>query len=149
MIGLSALAKELTAILSRRTGTPVLAGRTERPVYPCCLAELAGETAVETRQVRRTVQVTLTCYPSERRGREEGMALLDRMEQAVTEGFSLCGRRLCPQKVESLLNTRQLPQVRFALEFYDTPGGETGTGDGDAQERMEHLALTLETEKEE
>lgn len=149
MIGLSELARELTAILSRRTGTPVLVGQAENPVYPCCLAELAGETVVETRQVQRTVQVTLTCYPSAQRSREAGMALLDQMEQAVTEGFSLCGRRLCPQKVESLLNGKQLPQVRFALEFYDTPGESAGTGGSDVQDKMEHLTLALETEKEE
>lgn len=148
MIGLSRIAKELTAILSKRTGALVLAGRVENAVYPCCIAELSGETLVENQQLQRTVQVTLTLYPSEKRGREEGMALLDRMEQAVTEGFSLCGRQLCPKKVESLLTAKQLPQVRFALEFYDAPGEESA-GEGDGQEYMDSLALTLETEKEE
>lgn len=148
MIGLSTLAKELTTILSKKAGVLVLAGRVENAVYPCCIAELSGETFVENQQLQRTVQITLTIYPSEKRGREEGMALLDKMEQAVTEGFSLCGRQLCPKKVESLLTAKQLPQVRFALEFYDAPG-EENVGEGEAWEYMDSLALTLETEKEE
>lgn len=149
MIGLSALARVLTETLSGRCGTPVLAGRVENPVYPCCLAELAGETELENRQVRRRVQVTLTCYPSAQRGREEGMQLLDRLELAAAEGFTVSGRKLCPQKLESRITGKELPQVRFALDFYDAPGAEETADSGGNAETMAALELTLETVKEE
>ena len=86
MMGLWEMARQIARTLTRRTGTPVLAGRIENPAYPCCLAEVSGETELGSRQIRRRVQVTLTCYPSPRRGREEGMQLLDKLERAAAEG---------------------------------------------------------------
>ena len=149
MMGLWEMARQIAETLTRRTGTPVLAGQIENPAYPCCLAEVSGETELGSRQIRRRVQVTLTCYPSSRRGREEGMRLMDALERAAAEGFALGERKLCPAALESEISSSQLPQVRFSLEFYDTPGGSGAEGGGEIAEKMGSLSLTMETEKEE
>lgn len=148
MIGLQELAGGLAEYLTQRTRIAAYAGRMETPVYPCCLIEAAGKTRTGAGQVERTVTVTLTCYGSRRREREEGLRLLDLMEDAVIGGFTLCGRRFCPQEVESCLNGRELPQVRFSLSFYDVPRKENGETE-DAAVPMGSLRLKVEAEKEE
>lgn len=147
MIGLAELAKGLAKYLAEQTGIPVFAGRVENPVYPCCLIEAAGKTQTGTRQIERTVTVTLTCYGSRKREREEGLQLLDRMESTVVGGFLVCGRRFCPQQVESSLNGKELPQIRFALQFFDMPKSAEDTGM--PKEKMASLKLRMEAEREE
>ena len=77
------------------------------------------------------------------------MQLLDKLERAAAEGFALGERKLCPAALESEISSSQLPQVRFSLEFYDTPGGSGAEGGGEIAEKMGSLSLTMETEKEE
>ena len=148
MIGLAELAGGLAEYLTARTRIAAFAGRMETPSYPCCLIEAAGKTRTGAGQVERSVTVTLTCYGSRRREREEGLRLLDLMEDAVIGGFTLCGRRFCPNEVESCLNGTELPQVRFSLSFYDTPGREGGEGEDEAPP-MGELRLRVEAKKEE
>ncbi|MBQ7492125.1 MAG: hypothetical protein IJT76_06005 [Clostridia bacterium] len=149
MIGLSELAAGLAGYLTAETGVAAFAGRVENPVYPCCLVEAAGKTRAGTRQLERSVTVTLVCYGSRRREREEGLQLLDRMEAAVAGGFTVGGRRFCPKEIESCINGKELPQVRFTLEFYDVPYGKTETEPESGAETMGSLALRWDAEKEE
>ena len=120
MMGLWEMARQIARTLTRRTGTPVLAGRIENPAYPCCLAEVSGETELVGDELIET-----------------------------EAGFALGERKLCPAALESEISSSQLPQVRFSLEFYDTPGGSGAEGGGEIAEKMGSLSLTMETEKEE
>lgn len=153
MMGLYALTAGLASYLSS-AGIRAYAGRVESAVYPCCLVEAQSRTRAGTRQLERTVTVTLVCCASPARPREEGLRLLDRVENAVTGGFELGGRRFTPGEVESLLDSKERPRVRFTLEFYDAPGAPESVGDAPGEgeresEPMGALTLTLETEKEE
>ncbi len=149
MIGLERLGRELAGDITRRTGIRAAVGREENPEYPLCQVELAGKTLVEGRGLTRTVEVTLRCYVSRRRERELGLPLLDKLESAAAEGFSLCGRRLIPREVVSRIDGKEIPQVCFTLEYADVPGTEDGSGgQTDPAEPMGRMALRLERKEE-
>lgn len=149
MIGLARLGRELAGEITRRTGLRAVVGREENPEYPLCQVELAGKTLVEGRGLTRTVEVTLRCYVSRQREREPGLLLLDKLESAAAEGFSLCGRRFVPREVVSRIDGKEIPQVCFSLEYADVPGTEDGSGEEtDPAEPMGRMALRLERKEE-
>ena len=65
MMGLWEMARQIAETLTRRTGTPVLAGRIENPAYPCCLAEVSGETELEENSRARSAKLRVVekCDP--------------------------------------------------------------------------------------
>ena len=148
MTGIATLAQGLAGWISRETGIRTTAGRMENAVYPCCLIETAGKLEAGTRQLHRTVTVTLTCFASREREREEGMALMDTLEQALIGGFEIGGRKYYPQSIESLLDGKERPKLTFSLDYYDVPSEGGSGGSGAATERMETLSLMIDTKKE-
>lgn len=149
MIGLRELTAGIAEYLAAKTGAAATNRRVESPVYPCLLVEgesrCAGMIACG-RQVERQVTVTVTCYPSRRREREAGLELADEVYDAVMPGFQCCGRGFRPTEAEISTDGQELAQVRFLLEFCDTPGRKhSGSA---ATETMGALSLRVEQERE-
>lgn len=149
MIGLYELNRGIAAHLSGQTGVAAAAGRVSNPVYPCLTVESRSKSAgiiACGRQVERQVTVTVTCYPSRQRGREEGLELADRVYDAVAPGFRACGRGFCPKEAEIRADQQERIRVEFLLEFCDTPREkQSGTA---VTETMGALSLRMEQERE-
>lgn len=149
MIGLRALTAGIAEYLAAQTGVAAFSQRSEGQVYPCLTVEAASKSAAIIacgRQVERQVAVTVTCYPSRRREREAGLELADEVYDAVMPGFQCCGRGFRPTEAEISTDGQELAQVRFLLEFCDTPGRKhSGSA---ATETMGALSLRVEQERE-
>ena len=149
MIGLRELTAGIAAYLTEQTGVAAFSDRAAGTVYPCLTVEAKGRSAgiiACGRQVERQVTVTVTCHPSRRRGREEGLELADRVYDAVMPGFRACDRGFAPREAEIRADANERMQVEFLLEFCDTPSSrQSGTT---AQETMGSLALRLEHKRE-
>lgn len=144
MIGLRELTAGIAEYLAVNTGMVATNCRAESPVYPCLLVEGESKSAGIAacgKQVERQVTVTVTCYPSRRREREEGLALADRVYGLLTAGFTACDRGFCPKEAESFIDQQERAKVRLLLEFYDLP--EAPENPSTATERMGTLTLKV------
>ena len=150
MIALQELTRALAEQLTAATGVPAFAGRAESAVYPCLLVEAEERQTVALaggRQIQREAAFTVTCLPSRQRGREEGLALADAVQQAVLCGFTAGGRGFCPQKLENRADGRERRQVCFTLGFCDVP--QTPLRPRPECDTMGRLHLTVRHRKEE
>lgn len=149
MIGLRELTAGIAEFLNAQTGVAAFCNRAAGAVYPCLTVEAASKSAAIIacgRQVERQVAVTVTCYPSRQRGREEGLELADRVYNAAMLGIRACGRSFLPREAEVKTDAKERMQVAFLLEFCDTPSGKQS---GPAvQETMGALSLRLEQKRE-
>ncbi len=121
MISLTQLAEELAGVISRRTGVPAYAARLHTAVYPMyTLTVMPEETilAAGGDQLWRTVTVRIACHGSRQRQEAEGLALADKLANALTPGLPLCARHLPPIRLECRVEGNR-PEVCFRLEFYD------------------------------
>lgn len=144
MIGLRELTAGIAEYLAAMTGLAATNRRAESPVYPCLLVEGESKSVGMVacgRQVERQVTVTVTCCPSRRREREEGLALADRVYGLLTAGFTACGRGFCPKEAEIFSDAQDRAKVKILLEFYDLP--EVPANVSTATEMMGTLALKM------
>lgn len=151
MIGLEELTAGIAGYLREQLGVAATNRRAEGAVYPCLLVGAESRllsTASCGRQVGRQVTVTVTCYPSPEREREAGLALADRVLEALAGGFTACGRGFCPVEAETGIDGQDRTRVRLLLEFYDLPE-ESCAGGGDPFPTMGTLQLTLRQRGEE
>ena len=144
MIGLRELTAGIAEYLAVKTGMAATNRRAESPVYPCLLVEGESKSAGTIacgRQVERQVTVTVTCLPSRRREREEGLELADRVYGLLTAGFTACGRGFCPTEAEIFADDQDRAKVKILLEFCDLP--EVPVNVSTATEMMGTLALKV------
>lgn len=144
MIGLRELTAGIAEYLAAKTGVAATNRRAGSPVYPCLLVEGESRSAgiiACGRQVERQVTVTVTCYPSRQREREEGLGLADRVYDLLTAGFTACGRGFCPKEAEITTDAQDRARVKILLEFCDLP--EVPGNMSTATEMMGTLALKV------
>ena len=149
MIALRELTADIARYLTLQTGTAAFCQRVSSAVYPCLTVEAAGKSAgiiACGRQVERQVMVTVTCWPSRQRGREEGLELADGVYGALVSGFCACGRGFCPREAEIRIDEQECCRVVFLLEFCDTP--DVRKSESPVAETMGALSLRLEQEME-
>ena len=150
MIGLQELTAGIAAYLEAEVGVSALSERAVAPDYPCLLVKTRSKSAGITaggKQVERQVTVTVTCLTSRQREREAGLALADRVYEALVPGFRVCGRGFCPSEAEVWLDEKERAKVELLLEFCDLPAKKQSAG-AVAAETMGSLALRLTQQKE-
>lgn len=150
MIGLDTFCRGLAEALAEKTGAAAAPGRMEHPVYPALAVEAESgrmEILAGGRQVQRELAVTVACYPSRRRGREEGQELAERVLEAVTPGFTLCERGFCPENLKISRDGQEVYRVTFTVTFCDLPENRRKPAGG--QETMGRLSLKICRGKEE
>lgn len=149
MIGLRELTAGIAEYLTVQTGTAAFADRAAGAVYPCLTVEAQARSAGTIacgRQVERQVEITVTCHPSRQRGQEEGLALADQVYDAAMAGIRACGRGFLPREAEIRADAKERMQVRFLLEFCDTPSRKQNSST--PAETMGALSLRLEHKRE-
>ncbi len=147
MIGMQTLTAGIAEYLRAATGVPAFADRAKGAVYPCLTVESESKSAGVIacgRQMERQVAVTVTCHPSRDRGRQAGLMLADRVWNAVSGGFTACGRGFCPMDTAILRDGQERVRVTFLLEFCDTP--DEVPGGAPAVEAMGTLTLRVKKE---
>ncbi len=150
MIGLQQFSRGLAEYLAEKTGAAAFSGRVEHPVYPALTVEAEDRNTIVLaggRQIQRELAATVACYPSRRRGREEGQDLAGKVMEAVIPGFIICERGFCPENLKISREEQEIYRVTFDVTFCDFPENwRKPVGGG---ERMERLSLRICRGKEE